>query len=479
MSDDSGDDGVSLGNLAAIDDEFRLIAESIPHILWMSSPDGSAAFLNGEGWNYSGVGAAGAHASNWIEIIHPDDLDRVLSAWTEANRTHSRYSIECRIQRFDHEYRWHAFRARALCDPEGNVLRWIGTMTDIEDTKRLEAELRFQAELLGAVGHAIVAVDTDRRIIYWNTAAEEMYGWSAVEAVGRTSVEVLPRVESPDVEREIADAMRRGETWSGDYEIERRDGTRLAVLVTNRPMFGPDGRVVAVIGSSIDVTQRKAGEDAAQQLSAIVEGSGDAIFGVTDDGMVTSWNGAAERMFGYRAQDIVGRPVAVLDQVRRAAETRFEIGFEQSAIGAVISDMAGVPTRVNGAACAILGRPASMLVGRRWTEFSHPDDVPLGVAAAAWFDDGHDTYADERRYVRPDGTVVWTSTNLTVVRDEHGTHQYISMQLQDITARKQLENELAHEAMHDSPRACRTVHCSSIAWSTDWPCPVGAARRSV
>ena len=71
--------------------------------------------------------------------------------------------------------------------------------------------------------------------------------------------------------------------------------------------------------------------------------------------------------------------------------------------------------------------------------------VPRSALAA-----GHDTYEDERRYLRPDGTVVWASSHVTLVRDEAGEPQYFFTQLQDITGRKQMEQELAHQALHDS-----------------------------
>ena len=138
------------------------------------------------------------------------------------------------------------------------------------------------------------------------------------------------------------------------------------------------------------------------------------------------------------------------DRVRRAAEARFEIGFEQAGIGAGILDLEGVPTRVNTAVCTLLGRPADALIGRSWEEFSHPDDVPLGPAVLEQLAAGDDTYAGERRYVRPDGTIVWTLLHLTLVRDDAGEPQYYLSQLQDISGRKQSEDELAHQALHDS-----------------------------
>ena len=66
-------------------------------------------------------------------------------------------------------------------------------MVDITARKQAEEAVRFQAELLAAVGQAIVAVDLERTVIYWNRAAEELYGWSAAEAIGRSSVDLIPR----------------------------------------------------------------------------------------------------------------------------------------------------------------------------------------------------------------------------------------------------------------------------------------------
>ncbi len=127
----------------------------------------------------------------------------------------------------------------------------------------------------------------------------------------------------------------------------------------------------------------------------------------------------------------------------------FDIGFEQAGIGAAIVDLRGVPTRVNAAACAILARPAEELINRSWGDFDHPEQSPLRQAVLAAQQAGSDSYSAERRYVRPDGTDVWATLHMTLVRDEAGKPQYYLAQLQDITAHKRLEAELAHLAAHD------------------------------
>ena len=164
---------------------------------------------------------------------------------------------------------------------------------------------QFHTELLDAVSQPIVVVDTDRTIIYWNRAAQTEYGWTPAEALGRSSVELMTRREEPEQTQEMVAALLRGESWSGDFEVTRRDGSALSVYVTNTPLFDEHGRLWAVIGVTVDASERR-------RLSAIVESSGDAIWGMTSDGLVSSWNGAAEELFGYAAREIVGQPASVL-----------------------------------------------------------------------------------------------------------------------------------------------------------------------
>ena len=396
-------------------------------------------------------------------------------------------------------------------------------LVDLTASKRAEAEVRFQAQLLEQAGQAIIAVSPDRVVIAWNKAAEALYGYTAAEALGRPTLEVLHRDEPDERADEIAAAMARGESWSGDYEVVRRDGTPLSVFVTNNPVFDDSGRLVAIVGSSVDITERLESQRAletsrrrladAQRISHL--GSYEInlltgaltwseehhrILGTTDRALTIDGFARMVHPDDYRASrrawlDVIERGIpfdmdfrviradgevryvraraepdiapdgtvvgvsgtlmddtdrVIAERVTKEAETRFEIGFEQSAIGAVIADLDGLPMRVNSAVCAIVGRPPSQLLGRRWNEYGHPDDTPLCEAALAWIADGHENYEDERRYIRPDGTEVWTVATVTQVRNEAGEPEYFFMQLRDTTRRKQLEVELAHQALHDA-----------------------------
>jgi len=167
------------------------------------------------------------------------------------------------------------------------------------------------------------------------------------------------------------------------------------------------------------------------------------------------------RAHGHTERDEQGRPVKLFgivvddterveaDRVRRRAETRFDVCFEQAGIGAAITDLAGTPTRVNAAACTLLGRRADEIVGHPLADCTYAEDPPLHEVAFPALVSGADSYADERRFVRPDGTIVWASTNVALVRDEAGQPDFFCAQFQNITDRKKMEWELIHRTLHD------------------------------
>jgi diguanylate cyclase (GGDEF)-like protein/PAS domain S-box-containing protein len=137
------------------------------------------------------------------------------------------------------------------------------------------------------------------------------------------------------------------------------------------------------------------------------------------------------------------------ENVQRAAEARFEVGFEQAAIGTAIVDISGNLARVNPAICRLLGETAQELMSRSWGNDPHESEPSLWVQVRAAFAAGRDTYSAEHRFAKPDGTFVWAMTHVTLVRDEQGKSQYSFVQLQDVTERKRIEEDLAHQALHD------------------------------
>src|SRR5680860_435253 len=128
--------------------------------------------------------------------------------------------------------------------------------------------VRFQAALLDSVGQAVIATDVGGIVIYWNSAAERLYGWTAQEAVGRPIFELTPASQSVEEATRIFAELAAGRTWEGEFEVCSRDGTVFPAHVTDTPVLDADGTLQAIIGISTDITERKRAEQAVRHLSA-------------------------------------------------------------------------------------------------------------------------------------------------------------------------------------------------------------------
>src|SRR5687768_2033378 len=100
---------------------------------------------------------------------------------------------------------------------------------------------RFHALLLDAVGQAVIATDPQGKVIYWNKAAESLYGWSTKEVTGRPIVEITPSEELAERAEEIMTELRRGRNWTGEFVVRRKDGTTFPAMVTDTPVHDEHG----------------------------------------------------------------------------------------------------------------------------------------------------------------------------------------------------------------------------------------------
>ena len=120
---------------------FRFLAETLPSVVWTAAPDGAITYVNQRWLEYTGL-TAEENARDWPRrVLHPDDYERCLGAWTDALRRQD-YEVEVRNRRHDGVYRWFISRASPLRDSEGTIVAWFGVTTDIEDQKELQERVR-------------------------------------------------------------------------------------------------------------------------------------------------------------------------------------------------------------------------------------------------------------------------------------------------------------------------------------------------
>ncbi len=120
-----------------------------------------------------------------------------------------------------------------------------------------QERIQFQADLLDAVNEAVIVTDPSGTIIYWNPSAERVYGWPAFEAVGQNVSDVTVPTMSQEQAGEIMTRLQQGKTWAGEFQVQRRDGTVFHAHVSDTPIYNSRNELIATIGLSTDITERK------------------------------------------------------------------------------------------------------------------------------------------------------------------------------------------------------------------------------
>jgi PAS domain S-box-containing protein len=295
--------------------EARLMAEAIPHIVWMASADGATIYFNEQGTEYTGCPRESNYDWNWVTIVHPDDAERARERWEHAVGTETEFALDYRIRRFDGVFLWHAFRARPVRHPDGGIHLWIGTATDIDAQKQLELSLRrSEREALETVAllQSIEAaapvgfklVNRDLRVVRINDTLAQISGMSADEVLGRTVQEMTPELW-PHVE----DVYRRalgGETICGlDVSMASADApTQMRHWLASYYPVRIDDEIIGVGNVVVEITDRK---DAEEFRRIVMDNMAEGLLALDGEGFVTFVNPAASQMLGWTEEELCRR----------------------------------------------------------------------------------------------------------------------------------------------------------------------------
>ncbi|GEM_PF-1168269 len=200
---------------------------------------------------------------------------------------------------------------------------WVGTVAESE--RALEGARDLLATTVASIGDAVIVTDDKGNITFLNAEAERLTGWRDSEARGQA----LPRVfqiineqTRQPAENPVAKVFRTGKVagLANHTLLISKDGRETPIDDSAAPIRDSNGPLFGVVLVFRDVTEQRKAQQAATRLAAIIEHSGDAIFTKNVDGIIQTWNPSAERLFGYRAEEIVGKPVTVLLPPDRLSE---------------------------------------------------------------------------------------------------------------------------------------------------------------
>lgn len=315
----------------------------------------------------------------------------------------------------------------------------ISGLDAVTDALRASERQLAEAQRISHTGS--VELSLPEQTVTWSTEMTRILG---LDPATPPSVERLVEAIHPDdlgvVMSRWAELIQRGTPFRLTYRIRRADGEERWVRGRGTVRRDGGGSIVGATGTFLDDTERITAEKAL-----------------------------------------------------RAAERRFVLGFEQGRIAAAMFDLDGKPKEVNQAMCDFLQRSRDELLQHRWIGFSHPDELPMADQILNRLRRGLDSYEGERRFVRPDGSIVWASGHLTLMRDDRGEPEYLLAQLADISELKRLEADrrtqqrrhaellgrLAEAEDLERDRIARDIHDDTIQRMAGSSMLIEAVRRGI
>jgi PAS domain S-box-containing protein len=181
----------------------------------------------------------------------------------------------------------------------------------VSSFEQVEQTLQFQATILANVRESVIVTDLQGKIIYWNEGAQRIFGYCASEMLGKTPALLYPQVEETNLQTDLQRVLA-GTDYLGEWEGRRKNGGIVWVDIRTTLLRNRDGEPIGFLGLAKDIHERKLMEEELGKYAAIISSCDDAIVSKTLDGTITSWNQAAERMFGYTAAEAIGQHITLI-----------------------------------------------------------------------------------------------------------------------------------------------------------------------
>ena len=345
------------------EERYRFLAEAQPDQIWTAMPNGELDYVNQRVLDYFDSSFSERVAEGWIGVTHPDDLPRTLQLWQQALDTGNAYENELRLRRADESYRWHLTRAVPMRNRGGEIVKWFGSNTDIDDRKSAEEAQRFLVEAGATLGSSLDYRTTLAALA--KMAVPRIADWARVDIVEDGKLRTLA-VEHVD-ERKVALALELSRRYPEDpdaaqgpplvlrtgeselvTEISEERLSELAVddlhlelvrelgfqsymgvpLITRGRTHGVISFVAAESGRRYGPADLALAEDLARRASNAIENAqlyreveeraqaarvletvGDGVFLVDVEGIVRLWNRAAEVITKLARTEVLGRAI--------------------------------------------------------------------------------------------------------------------------------------------------------------------------
>ena len=375
--------------LVASEARYRQMLDHATDIIYRTDPTGHVTAFNPVAlrlMRYSESEMMGIH---FLELVRPDSRERIARFYAQqvVEQIPSTYCEVPAVAKDGTELcLGHNVQ---LIVEDGQVVGFAAVARDITEFKRVEEQQRLLAAIVESSEEAIISKTLDGTILSWNAGAEQLYGYTAEEAIGM-SISALLCPDSEDAVLEICEHLKRGEGMDHREALRRRkDGATVAVSLTISPVRDTEGSTIGASVIARDITRRRRMEqglhDSEERFRSIAASAQDAIVMMDADGRAAFWNRSAERIFGYSEAEVLGRDLhdLLVPAAFREAAKRGWLAFRDTGEGAAIGKTTElIAQRKGGGDVPIELSLAALHVDGRWQAVAILRDVTERKQAA-------------------------------------------------------------------------------------------------
>jgi PAS domain S-box-containing protein len=294
------------------EERFRNLANNMPQLAWMADEKGGIFWYNDRWFEYTGSTLKEMSGWGWRKALHPDHVQRVVDKITYCFQTGQDWEDTFPLRGKDRTYRLFLSKAVPIRSPQGKVLRWFGTNTDISESKESGAKYR---GLLEAAPDAMVVVNQSGEIVLLNVQAEKQFGYRRDELVGQPVKNIIPRGFAErlvaDGTRSAAEALAQQIGTGIELIARRKNGSEFPIEIMLSPLESAEG--ILVTAAIRDISVRREAEKHLALMEGryrgLLEAAPDAMVVVNPGGKIVLLNVQAEKQFGYRRDELVGQQV--------------------------------------------------------------------------------------------------------------------------------------------------------------------------
>jgi PAS domain S-box-containing protein len=239
---------------------LRLLVETLPAVVWRAAADGAIDYTNQRLEQY--IGQKPPLGSDWVQTLHPDDVDPTVDKWTRACQTGFSYDANFRLKRADGQYRWVQVIGEPLRNVQGRIQNWYGLMLDIDDRRRAEQALKERETHLSGVLETIPALvsrwTSEGKLEYVNQRVMDYFGGN----LENIAAEVVHPDDRETYLKKWLSCLSTGASWEMIYRLQRVTGEYRWFQVRVEPILASDGSIAHWYAASIDINDSKEMEEA-------------------------------------------------------------------------------------------------------------------------------------------------------------------------------------------------------------------------